>query len=42
MFTRLRHFRCFIGVHSCLLVVRYDIRRERNRGAVPQLEGNQQ
>jgi len=37
----LHHFSCFIRVHSCLLVVYYDIRRERNRGLVSQLDGNQ-
>src|SRR4029453_14903844 len=37
----LRHFPSFIGVHSCLLVVNYDIWRERDRGTVSQLDGNQ-
>src|SRR4029453_279455 len=37
----LRHFPSFIGVHSCLLVVNYDIWRERDRSPVSQLDGNQ-
>src|SRR5436309_15722321 len=34
-------FPVLIGIHSCLLVFRYDIQRERDRGAVSQLDGNQ-